>query len=152
MSDKEAVVVASVGRAVRLGKLPVEKDPRNLPLARYLDDEVALPQVPANVDWSRKVAAWPMYANDTLGDCTCAAVGHMEEAWSANVGDPFVPPDQSVVDLYWATGKTDSGRSCLAILNYWKDTGFDAGHKLTAFAQIDQQNRQHVEFSCWAFG
>jgi len=24
-----------------------------------------------------------MYSNDTIGDCTCAAAGHMIEAWTA---------------------------------------------------------------------
>jgi len=148
----EDAFVAAVGRSVRLGKLPVDKDPRNLMLARYLDDAVALPQVPTSADWSTKVASWPMYGNDTLGDCTCAAVGHMEEAWAASAGAAFVPPEQAVLDLYWATGKADSGRACLAILKYWNHTGFAGGHKLTAFTQLDEQNRQHVEFACWAFG
>ena len=121
-------------------------------LAKYVDDPVALLQVPAAVDWSQKVSSWPMYDNDTLGDCTCAAVGHQEEAWTANAGDPFVPADQAVVDLYWATGTGDTGRPCLKVLRYWKNTGFAGGHKLTAFAQIAQGNQQHVEFACWAFG
>ncbi len=143
---------AAVGRPVRLGKLAVEKDPRNVLLARYLDDAVALPQVPGAVDWSEKVTSWPMYDNDSLGDCTCAAVGHVEEAWTANVGAPFVPADQAVLDLYWATGTGDTGRPCLQVLKYWKETGFAGGHRLTAFAQIEQENQQHVEFACWAFG
>lgn len=143
---------AAVDQVVHLGKLEVKHDPRNLMLATYIDDAVALPAVPAAIDWSQKVATWPMYGNDTLGDCTCAAVGHMEEAWSANAGHANVPPDQAVLDLYWATGKTDTGRYCLDILNYWQSTGFDNGDKLTAFAQIDVKNQPHVEFACWAFG
>jgi hypothetical protein len=152
MSNTQAVMVSAVGQTVRLGKLPVEQDPRTLQLADYLDDQVALAQLPASADWSAKVTSWPMYGNNTLGDCTCAAVGHMEEAWSASAHAAFVPPEQAVLALYWATGKLDNGRSCLAILKYWVNSGFDSGHKLAAFAQIDQQNRQHIEFACWALG
>jgi hypothetical protein len=143
---------AAVGAVVHLGKLEVKPDRRNLLLATYIDDAVALPAVPASVDWSRTVANWPMYGNDTLGDCTCAAVGHMEEAWSANAGQPEVPDPQAVLDLYWATGSADTGRYCLDVLNYWQSTGFDGGEKILAFAQVDQTNRQHLEFACWAFG
>jgi hypothetical protein len=144
---------AAVGHVVHLGKLEVRADSRNLKLARYIDDQVALPTVPASVDWSRKVTEWPMYGNDTLGDCTCAAVGHMEEAWSANEGSPEVPSDTDVTDLYWATGRADTGRYCLDVLNYWQSTGFGSdGEKILAFAQIDQANQAHVEFACWAFG
>jgi hypothetical protein len=144
---------ASVGQVVHLGKLEVKPDPRNLKLAKYIDDAVALPEVPPSVDWSEKVAKWPMYGNDTLGDCTCAAVGHMEEAWSANAGEPEVPGDKDVTGLYWATGKADTGRYCLDVLNYWQSTGFGPDdEKILAFAQIDEKNQPHVEFACWAFG
>ena len=115
---------AAVGHEVRLGKLEVKHDARNLQLARYVDTETLLPDVPSNASWSQKVKRWPMYANDRLSDCTCAAVAHMEEGWSANAGKVEVPNEQSVLDLYWATGKTDTGRYCLDVLNYWQTHGF----------------------------
>lgn len=142
---------AAVGHKVHLGKLEVKKDPRNLQLARYLDDAVVLPEVPADVDWSKQVSSWPMYGNDKLGDCTCAAVGHMEEAWSAAAGQAEVPPEKDVVDLYWATGTQDTGRYCLDVLNYWQNAGF-AGEEILAFVQVDPSNQRHVEASCWMFG
>lgn len=144
---------AAVGGTVHLGKLEVKADSRNLMLARYIDDSVALPPVPASVDWAQKVSSWPMYGNDTLGDCTCAAVGHMEEAWSANAGAPEVPTESDVTNLYWATGNADTGRYCLDVLNYWQSKGFGSdAEKILAFAQIDVTNQAHVEFACWAFG
>src|SRR5437868_3967215 len=142
---------AAVGQVVHLGKLEVKPDARNLQLARYIDEAQLLPAVPASVDWSANVGNWPMYGNDTLGDCTCAAVGLMEEAWSANAGAPEVPTEQAVLDLYWATGQQDTGRYCLDVLNYWQSTGFDGGEKILAFAQIDPARQEHVEFACWAF-
>lgn len=144
---------AAVGQVVHLGKLEVKHDERNLLLAKYIDDQVALPKVPSSVDWSQKVGNWPMYGNDSLGDCTCAAVGHMEEAWSAAAGAPEVPADNAVTDLYWATGSADTGRYCLDVLNYWQSTGFGSDdEKILAFAQIDEKNQQHVEFACWGLG
>jgi hypothetical protein len=142
---------AAVGQVVHLGKLEVKKDARNLRLAAYLDEALALPSVPASADWSQKVASWPMYGNDTLGDCTCAAVAHMEEAWSANSGSPEVPPEQAVLDLYWKTGKADTGRYCLDVLNDWQSNGF-GGEAILAFVQIDPKRREHVELACWMFG
>jgi hypothetical protein len=144
---------AAVGRVVRLGKREVKHDARNLQLARYLEEPTVLPRVPDRAEWSKKVAAWPMYANDKLGDCTCAAVGHMEEAWSANIDKPEVPDEQAVLDLYWATGTEDVGRYCLDVLNYWQSTGFGGDReRVMAFVQIDPRNREHVELACWMFG
>lgn len=142
----------AVGAVVHLGKLEVKHDARNLKLARYIDDAVVLPEVPKSIDWSAKVKSWPMYGNDKLGDCTCAAVGHMTEAWTANAGHEKLPTEQAVEGLYWATGSEDTGRYCLDVLNYWQSTGFANGDKLTAFAQVDENNQAHVEFTCWAFG
>jgi hypothetical protein len=141
---------AAVGRVVHLGKLEVKHDARNLQMARYLvKDE--LPPIPGTFVWSKNVATWPMYGNDKLGDCTCAAVGHMEESWSAAAEHPEVPPDQAVLDLYWATGTEDTGRYCLDVLNYWKNQGF-GGEEILAFVQIDPRKREHVELACWMFG
>ena len=147
----ELTHAAAVGHAVRLGKLEVKHDTRTLQLERYVDAEALLPSVPASAAWSPKVKRWPMYANDRLGDCTCAAVGHMEEGWSANAGQPEVPKEQAVLDLYWATGTADTGRYCLDVLNYWHTRGFD-GERCTAFVQIDPRRLRHVELACWMFG
>ena len=92
-----------------------------------------------------------MYANDRLSDCTCAAVGHMEEGWSANAGKPEVPKEQAVLDLYWATGTADAGRYCLDVLNQWQKQGF-GGEPCTAFVQIDPRQLRFVELACWMFG
>ena len=72
---------------VKLGKLPHRHDPRTLQFARYLD-QTALPAPPATLDDTKGVASWPMYANDRIGDCTCAAAAHMVEVWTT-----LAPPD-----------------------------------------------------------
>jgi len=61
----------------KLGKKPARHDPRTLQMANYL----ALPAFPASRDWTNKAKpAWGMMLNDQLGDCTCAAIGHIIQA------------------------------------------------------------------------
>ncbi len=66
----------------KLGKLSVRTDVRTLRLRKYVDLP-ALPTPPERIDLTARVGDWPMYANDTRGDCTTAAAGHMIEAWTA---------------------------------------------------------------------
>src|SRR5215831_17287905 len=74
-----------LGRPVRLGKATPRHDHRTLRLARYLP--TSLPPPPASCDWSTKDSpAWGMMDNDTLGDCTCAAMGHAIQVWTASNG------------------------------------------------------------------
>jgi hypothetical protein len=147
----QSLHLEALGQEVFFGKLPVKKDDRNLLLTAYVEDARLLPQVPDHVQYSDKVTEWPMYGNDTLPDCTCAAAGHMEEAWSANAGAPEVPPDSAVLGLFNDTGPQNEGRACLDILNYWRHTGLD-GEQILAYAQVDPTNRDHVKAACWLFG
>ena len=68
---------------VKLGKLAARHDARTSSLlATYLTSQ--LPAPPPALDYSqRRFAAWPMYLNDKVGDCTCAAAGHMIEVWTS---------------------------------------------------------------------
>ena len=84
-----------------------------------------------------------MMANDTLGDCTCAAAGHMIECWTANLGDAFTPTSAQVIAAYSAVSgyivgnpATDNGAAELDVLNYWRQKGI-AGHKIDAYAALD---------------
>lgn len=145
-SEAEA---AHFGPSVRLGKLAREVDPRTLQLARYF---VPLAKPPASLNRSHEVEAWPMYGNDTLGDCTCAAVGHFVEGVTAAAGTPVVPPDQAVLDLYWGTGKQDNGRMCLDVLKAMRGNGLDGKNKIAAFAEIDPKNHSLVKSAIQVFG
>ena len=63
----------------KLGKLPVRTDVRTLWLSRYVGrGEAPAPAGPARPHASASTS-WPMYANDTRGDCTTAAAAHMIE-------------------------------------------------------------------------
>lgn len=133
---------------LRLGKLARKNDPRTLRLAKYLTPEAAYPVA---ADWTTGVSSWPMYGNDSLGDCTCAAAGHMIQAWTAAVGRELTPEEAQVIGAYWATGSEDTGRYELDVLNYWRKTGI-GDDKIAAFVAIDPKNLDHVRFAIATFG
>ncbi len=82
---------------MKLGKRAPKHDARIPMLAAYT---AALPSAPASVDWSDGIESWGVMRNDTLGDCTCAAVGHAIQVWTKNVGQERTLSDNAVVALY----------------------------------------------------
>ena len=58
---------------MKLGKKPPKLDDKRLYLSKYTR---LLPTAPSSISWTKGVKDWGMLANDTLGDCTIAAVGH----------------------------------------------------------------------------
>lgn len=142
---------------VKLGKLPKREDPRTLKLETYLTPALAAP--PPAADWTIKVESWPMFKNDTVGDCTCAAAGHDIEAWTVTAtGVEAQVADQEVIVAYSAitgynptTGANDNGANVLDVLKYWRTTGI-AGHYIGAFAEVGPTNHQEVEQSVYLFG
>lgn len=140
---------------VKLGKKEAKKDPRTLRLARYTE---ALPAPPPITDWLSGITGWGMMKNDSLGDCTCAAIGHACQVWSAATGPIFTASDEQVVQLYeQACGydpsnpSTDQGGVELDVLNFWRKNGF-AGNQLVAYADPDPGNIEHVKQSIYLFG
>lgn len=108
---------------------------------------------PASVHRMHLVPEWPMYANDKLGDCTCAAVGHIEQLDSAAAGQPETPTEAQVVSLYDATGTGDTGRYCADVLKYWQQNGVGPeGTKLIAYVEVDPKNIDHVKLAIQLFG
>jgi hypothetical protein len=87
--------------------------------------QTALPY-PVAADWGSKVKAWPMLANDQVGDCTCAAVFHMIQCWCANNGQIYTPTDGDALALYSIVGgypQKDDGAVETDVLNYWVSHG-----------------------------
>lgn len=132
---------------LKLGKRPRKNDPRTLRLAKYLTKV----EYPDHVDWGAAVPSWPMYGNDTLGDCTIAAAGHMIQAWTAGAGTEATPAETDVVAAYWATGSDDSGRFELDVLNFWRTQGV-AGHEILAYVAVDPQSLDQVRYAIATFG
>lgn len=136
-----------------LGKLPKKDDDRNLRFARYVSSLSTQRKPKASVSRIKLVSAWQMFANDELGDCTCATVGHIETLDSIAAGQPEVPNEQDIRNLYWATGSSDSGRMCLDVLRYWQTHGVGPrGTELLAYVEIDPKNLDHVKLAMELFG
>lgn len=142
---------------MKLGKQDPKVDPRTLMMADYIT--AALPPAPASYSFASRINPWGMMHNDTLGDCTCAAAGHMIMAWTtANTGHTVKVSDASIIHAYTAvsgydpkTGANDNGAVELDVLNYWRKTGF-AGHKVGAFAATTLKNNDHVKTAVYLFG
>jgi hypothetical protein len=141
---------------VKLGKSVARHDPRTLLMAAYLAP--SLPNPPAAFDLTTKIKSWGMMENDQIGDCTCAAAGHLIMEWTANAGKKlFTPSDKQIVDAYSAitgynptTGANDNGAVELDVLNYWRQTGI-AGHKIGAFVALEPANHEHVMDAVFMF-
>jgi hypothetical protein len=142
---------------VKLGKLAVRHDPRTLQMAKYVKAQLAPP--PSAYDWTKNVRAnWGMMANDKIGDCTCAAAGHLIMEWTANAGRMFTPSLQDIIKAYAAitgydpkTGNHDNGAVELDVLNYWRRTGI-AAHKIAAFVSLEPSNYTHIMDAVYTFG
>jgi hypothetical protein len=144
----------------RFGKHPPRQDYRTLRLKNYFTTAIAPP--PASHDVLDKVctklgatdipALFPMDANDTLGDCTIAAVAHAITAYCGLVGTRKVMAAQAVTKLYMhLTGGIDSGLAELDVLNHWRKHAVDA-EKILAFAALDIRNHDHVKQAIHLFG
>ena len=125
----------------KLGKKPAHHDPRTLQMANYLE---VLPPIPPAQDWTAKAASdWGMMLNDQLGDCTCAAIGHFIQGWTANAGPKeIVLPDQTILKTYEAVAGynpkdpgSDRGAVELDVLRSWRKTGV-GGYKIAAFVAL----------------
>lgn len=117
--------------------------------------------VPAVVDYIGDISSWPMYLNDTLGDCTIAAAGHMIEAWLGYAGGDTERPgvtDGEVLAAYEAVSgyrpsqpAIDRGAIMQDVLDYWRKTGV-GGHRIGAFAQVDLSNDVEMKKALYLFG
>jgi hypothetical protein len=145
----------------RLGKKPPVYDARSLQLSHYTS--AIIPATPVQVNDISKVPIWPMYSNDTLGDCVAAAAGHMIENWTFTAGKGLIPADSDVVIFYEGSGyvpgdpSTDQGWDLLAALKAWRKTGFGvwrgvANHKITAFVQLKTGNWDELRQAIYLFG
>jgi hypothetical protein len=146
--------------AHRFGKHPPKVDYRTLRFKSYLTPAIAPP--PPSVDVLSRVYAkpntndpaklFPMDGNDTLGDCTIAALAHAVTTYHGLLGSKTITSKQAVVKLYMhLTGGVDSGLNELDVLNYWRQTAV-SGDKILAFASLDPKNHTHVQQAIQLFG
>lgn len=126
--------IATTKRKYCLGKTRATHDPRTLMLANYTAN---LPAPPVTCDWTAKVPSYPMFENDKWGDCTIAAVGHLLQTWTANVGAEVTVTDADITTMYkhFTTPGPENGCNMLSVLKYWKSHGI-AGHKIAGYAAL----------------
>jgi hypothetical protein len=115
------------GRVLLLGKKAPKRDTRDLLLKDFLTPTPA----PVTVDWYMGVTQFGMMLNNTLGDCTCAAVGHGEQV--ATLIGPYgetTPVDDAILGLYekacgYVPGNpaTDQGGDINTVLNSVRNSG-----------------------------
>ena len=112
----------------RFGKHPRKSDYRTLRFKNYVT--AALPPPPSSLNVLDRVYAklgtsdpttlFPLDGNDTLGDCTMAALAHAITTYRGLLGSKDIMSKQAVVKLYLhLTGGVDSGLNELDVLNYW---------------------------------
>lgn len=142
---------------LRLGRRAPRIDARTLRLGTYLTAG-QLPAAPAAYDSGTKVTDWKMFANDVLGDCTCAGILHMLMLWNSQDGPMLQFSDTDAVQLYsqlcgYVPGKpeTDQGGIELDILNAWRKSPI-LGHSLQAYVTVNPKNWAHVKLAHWLFG
>lgn len=141
---------------LKLGKRAAKKDKRTLKLSNYI---VHLPPAPQSVDLSHGIDDWGLMLNDEIGDCTCAAIGHMIQCWTANTTGEITLADSEILDAYRTfcgydplDPNSDQGGVELDVLNRWRKNGGFGGHNLIAYADPEPRNLVHVHQGLALFG
>lgn len=112
----------------KYGRISPDPERPKLTLEKYLDPRrdltrAGLPPVAmtADVDRASKVASWPMYLNDQLGDCTIAGLAHMFGAWTTYNGQApgeALFGDDEIEQVYsriggYVPGDEDTDQGCM---------------------------------------
>ena len=133
----------------KLGRKAVLTDSRTMRLSKFFTAQ--LPPPPPARDWTKGITSWGEMLNNSLGDCTCAGLGHAIQVWTANGSTETTVTDDQVLGIYesWcgynpSDPSTDQGGIELNVLKDFKAQGF-AGHTLTAFAAVLPANKVHVQ-------
>ncbi len=142
---------------MKLGKRPRRDERRLRSLWRYMGATApggpALPPVPANCERGGAVASWPMLDNDTIGDCTIAAVGHAVQLWTAVAERMRVMSNAEALAGYEAFGyrpgepSSDRGVNAVDVLTRWNGAGLACGgaaDMLSGFCTIDPAEQDEV--------
>lgn len=149
----------SDGKFVKLGRRPIniEQHAKAPKLADYLRRK-DLPAPPAAIFYESLVKNWPMMLNDQLGDCVCAAAGHMIEQWTTYAGKAFTPSDGDILALYekaagYVPGdpSTDNGAVITDVLDCWKKSGV-AGHGIAGYVALNPLDPTEIKKAIEIFG
>lgn len=111
---------------------------------------------------------FPLYDNDTIGDCTCAAMGHAIAQWTAYSGNTpggALFTNTAIVGLYSevtsppynpATGANDNGASLFTVCECMMSIGItDTNgvlHKIINYADVSNQVLARFKDCLYVFG
>src|SRR5271156_2611291 len=144
----------------RFGKHPPKNDYRTLRFKNYLTPALAAPPATFSVltsvykklKTSDPAKLFPMDGNDTLGDCTIAALAHADTAYQGLAGKKKIMSKANAVKLYMhLTGGVDSGLNELDVLNYWRRNPV-SGDKIINYVSIEPKNHTNVQLGIQLFG
>jgi hypothetical protein len=146
-------------------KAGVVHDPRSFALAELLTAD--LPPVQREWRMAHNTHGWPMFANDRLGDCTCASFGGhrvIAQEASAQQKRTVAVSEQDVIALYSAvTGyrpddpSTDQGAYLLDVLRYARSHGYGreadgTPHTIGAYAKVNLSTYTQMKQGARLFG
>jgi len=152
--------MANVNKQLGRHRSPQHKLDKCLKLANYVNVS-ALPVVPDNLNWisGNESTSWGMMLNDSLGSCTCSAIGHLIQVDTLlSTGTMVTVPDSAILSAYEIVGNydpsdpsTDNGANMVDVLNFCKNTGI-GGHKIVGYATFDPTNAGLLQAALWLFG
>lgn len=146
---------------MRLGRLPRVRNPA-VPHFSALRAGVTLVAPPPSVDYTAGLPGnLGMFGNDSLGDCTCAALYHALQVWTTKVQAAIdTESDQDAVLLYGQAcgyvpgdSNTDQGGVEQDVLTYALLNGIPVGangaqqHRLAAFVEVDPTNQDDIKLA-----
>ena len=152
---------------MKFGKLAKRNDPlyRTLKIEKYLPPFKALGPPPAattnlartyrafNASGPTVAGIFPMDGNDTLGDCTIAALAHFATTARAFTGKRTIPTAAQVMLLYFQlTGGQDTGLDMLTVCNFIRQNSWLGEAPILAFAEVDTTNETLIKQCISLFG
>ena len=144
----------------RFGKHPPKTDYRTLRFKDYVKPGIAAPPASYNVldtvyqnlKTKDPTKLFPMDGNDTIGDCTIAALAHAITVYRGLLKTKKIMPQAAVQKLYYhLTGGPDTGLNELDVLNYWRANPV-AADEILAYVKIDPKDHAHVQQAIQIFG
>jgi hypothetical protein len=140
----------------RLGKGPAVLPAGLHAFSDYVDRR-KLPVPPDSVNNSGELPGTPMFANDKIGNCTCAAIAHQARAWMYANGGRLKVHDDDVIALYQQFGyvpslpDTDNGAVEAEVLRYWhRNPQF--GTSLDAMASVNPRSMSTIRNCVYLMG
>lgn len=143
-------MIGALGRSARS-----PADRRTLWLGRYLaPDRYTAP--PPFDDWTGPGPfAW--FGNDRVGNCTCAALGHLFQQRASIRGVPCALTTEDVtaayraISFYDGTPATDTGASMRVAIDHARRNGI-GGYQVRAFVRVNVDDPLELQAAIHTFG